>query len=393
MPRIKYTKAHKILNSRGEEAIRVEMGDAEGNIVFASAPKGVSAGSHEAVSLPAEEAIRAIEEVVTGEIADSSFEALSDFDEYLVDLDGTADKSRLGSNSTLSLSIAMGRLLALSNREPLWSLLKNEYGLMASPRFPKLFVNLIEGGVHAESGLQFQEYLAIVSVDDIGEATDVARRLYSKLKAYLKEDYGGVSTRVGDEGGFAPAMTDDFEPLRLITRTISALHLEDSVHLGIDAAGNEVTHGKSELDAIYSSMASDYGLQYLEDPYGENDFVSYAQLMRQLARFGTFVCGDDLTVTNLSRIKTAAREQAVNSVIIKPNQIGTLTEAMAAVKLVKSLGWQPVASHRGGETNDDFIADFAFASGCYGIKLGSPARGERVAKYNRFTEIGRELEN
>ncbi len=386
--RITKLTARPELDSQGNWTVEASL-FCGGIAVRASIPKGESAGTHEARALPAEKAVRNILRIIAPRLKGMNPAEQEKIDALLLKLDGTKNKRRLGANAILAASIACARAGALAGNTPLWRHLRRIGGFKVPGRAPRLLVNLIEGGAHAGNGLDFQEYLVIPEGKSVREEVDIAVRLYHALRAYLVRVKGPSAAHAGDEGGFAPSFRDYREPFVVMRRVAQALGLERKIEFGLDAAASGIRRPPRELMARYARLIREFPLIYLEDPFGEDDFRNFATLNRG---WGGSVCitGDDLTTTNVSRMEKAAREEAVRGVIIKPNQIGTVTEAIQAVRLARTYGWMVIASHRGSETNDDFIADFAYGVGADGIKLGAPRRGERVAKYNRLLEIENE---
>ncbi len=379
-----------ILDCRGRPTLEAEAVLSDGFVVRASVPQGESRGGHEAYVVSPESGVRAIAKKIAPAFRKWRVWNQCAIDAKLCALDGTPDKRRLGGNVLLAVSIAMARAIAHGADIPLWRSLRRASRL-AVPRgdYPRLLVNLIEGGVHAENNLAFQEHLLIPRTRRIAEAVRIALRVEHALHAALRARGGSGIVPRGDEGGFAPRFKNNEEPLRFLATAIRVAGVEGRAGLGIDAAGNQVALSVRERMRWYALFRRKYGLCYLEDPFGEEDFARFRELS---ALFGAdvIVAGDDLTVTNLGRMARAAREGAVSGVIVKPNQIGTVSEAIEAVRFARREGWAVVASHRGSETNDDFIADFACAVGADGVKIGGPAHGERIAKYNRLLAIERE---
>jgi enolase len=244
--------------------------------------------------------------------------------------------------------------------------------------------------LHAGNNLPFQEYILIPKSNSPFESTNIIVSAYSNLREDLKRVYGPQATNVGDEGGFAPMLSDPISPYTLIENAVSNLGYKDIVEYGMDAAANNSGKSVSELFNIYEKMLNSHNIVYLEDPFSEKDEDSF-QRITALFRHKVMISGDDITVTDKKRISRLSQKGAISAVIIKPNQIGTISEAIEAVKEARKNNISVVVSHRSGETNDDFIADFAVGVGADGIKLGAPARGERVSKYNRLLEIEREF--
>lgn len=382
---INHLAARPILDSRGEWTIEVAMA-AGGRQVVASVPQGESRGSHEAVALPAGLAIKNIVEIVAPALVGNDFRDQDDLDTKLKELDGTATKERLGGNTLLGVSIAYARLAASAAGLPLWRHLRNLSGLKNDPPPPRLVSLMIEGGLHAAGGSPFQEYLVLPRAATVGESADIVVKLYAALRKIISERFGPAATRLGDEGAFAPPGTDPIAPFALIAAAEQVGGLTGKFEIGLDAAADNVSLDPEKLAALYEQMRENFPFRYLEDPFNENDPDRFASLLAELGE-GTMIVGDDLTVTNVKRMELAWMKKCVNAMIVKPNQIGTVTETLAAVRRAREYGWKVVVSHRGRETNDDFISDLAWGIGADGIKLGAPARGERTAKYNRLLEI------
>ncbi|MDO8471515.1 MAG: enolase C-terminal domain-like protein [bacterium] len=386
MSKIKACQSRKILDSRGDWTIESKVTLESGVSASASIPQGKSTGSREAMSLPAEQALVNVDTRINEVLKGMEVRDQGGVDRKMLELDGTQNKSNLGANSILSISIAVARVAALEDGLPLWSHLRNLYGNKIDNKTPRLFINCINGGVHAGSGLEIQEYVVVPKFDTVRESIEFGAEFYKKLKEILTEAFGPTAAEVGDEGGFAPHMTDNIAPLQYMKQALSELGAENKAELGIDAAASEIKRSSDELSKWYREMRDKYNLFYIEDPFGENNMDDFVTLARE---FGgrPMIIGDDLTTTDSKEIEKAVLAGAINGVIIKPNQIGTLTETFEAIRVARNNNLFVIISHRSGETNDDFIADLAWAVGADGIKLGAPARGERVAKYNRLLEI------
>ncbi len=388
--KIKTLKAHTELDSRGEWTIEVRLKLQNGIESVASVPQGKSRGSSEAVYVKPAIAIKNIEKIISPRLKGVHAGNQSLIDHTLIRLDGTKNKSKLGANATLGVSVATAKAAALAHKKPLWQYLAHLLNYKHKREdFPKLFINVINGGLHTKNNLDFQEYLIIPKPKTITESVKVGLILYKKLGEYLSKNFGKGSTGLGDEGGFAPNLANNLEPFHILKHVAKLAHLENKIQFGLDAAASNIRKSPAELNKLYAELKSRYKLHYLEDPFKENDFKNFARLNKNLGK-STLVCGDDLTTTNVALMKKAHAANAINSIIIKPNQIGTLTETLAAIDLARKWGWKVVISHRSGETEDDFIADLAYGSYAYGLKLGAPARGERIAKYNRLLEIDQE---
>jgi len=381
MAKISKIHGRKILNSRGDWTIEVTLKLSNGISVKTSVPEGASSGKAEAVFVSPEKAIQNLK-ILEKNLLGQDPGKQKKIDQKLVRLDGTKNKSHLGANAILGVSLAAARAAAADQKIPLWKHLLRISGLISKPRTPKLFINVINGGLHARNNLDFQEYLIIPKSQNIKTSIAIGTKIYQELKKYLENHFGLGSTGIGDEGGFAPKFKSNLEPFEILRKVVLKCGFNRKVLYGMDAAASNVKIGKDQLFKIYKNL----NLYYLEDPFRETDFGSFTKINQELGD-KTLICGDDLTATNLKLMEKARAENAINCIIIKPNQIGTLTETLEAVSYAKKWGWKVVVSHRSGETEDDFIADLAYAVGADGIKLGAPARGERIAKYNRLLEI------
>lgn len=402
-------KASEILDSRGNPTIEVyiESGNLKAN---AMVPSGASTGTHEALELRDKEmnrykglgvqiAVKNINEEIANNIIEKEFDQ-KELDDFLIKLDGTENKSRLGANAILGVSMAFARIGALSNEvelyEYLGSLINNVNFQIPQPMF-----NIINGGKHADSGLDIQEFmLAPVGFPSIAEKIQVGSEIIHTLKNILSKN--GQTVSVGDEGGFAPKLKSNEEALDLMVRAINEAGYDtNKVKIGMDCAassfydnakyklkigGQEMKLNSEELINWYEELVAKYPIILIEDGLAEDDWEGFTQMTKRLGN-KIKVVGDDLLVTNIKRIEEAIRTDAVNSVLIKLNQIGTVSETIDAIKMTKEKGWVPFVSHRSGETTDTFIADLAVGLFCPLIKSGSLVRGERVCKYNRLMEI------
>lgn len=389
--KIKKISARQILDSRGDWTVEADLELKSGIVARASVPQGKSVGAYEAATVPADKAVQAINKIISAAVTKREFTDQRELDEFLIKLDDTPAKTRFGANALLAVSMAFARGCAVESGVPLWQYLRKNFGIKNKPKkLPQLFINVINGGLHAGNNLLFQEYLVIPRAETFSEAVGLGRQVYFGLRQYLENNFGERDLNVGDEGGFAPNFSDELEPFVVLARVVRQLSLKEKIDFGADVAANNVHYDAKMLAEIYHDLRQGFGIIYMEDPFREDDLKNFSELTK---KFGdsVLVTGDDLTATNAARMEGARAAGAVNAVIIKPNQIGTVTEAWDAAALAKSWGWEVVASHRSGETNDDFIADFAVAVEAYGLKLGAPARGERTAKYNRLLEIEQEL--
>jgi enolase len=401
--KISSLNARPILDSRGQWTVEVSLTLQNGIRATASVPQGKSTGATEAHALPAAAAVRNINATIATRIIHKDFFDQAAVDEFLVRLDGTATKSRLGANAILAVSIAFLRATAHTKKLPLWKHIRDVYGVWVDPTatalHPRLFMNVVNGGLHAGNNLHFQEYLIIPKTRTFRESIDIGMAIYHALGTALVRVKGPGASNLGDEGGFAPNFKNDLEPFQMLRAVAKKLKLDKKIDFGLDAAATDVKGlTRTQLGNAYKKLIKEYEPLYIEDPFGENDFKNFAAITAaNIAANGTrgaksgsaklWIAGDDLTTTNTDRMELAHAKKSINAIIIKPNQIGTITETLNAVRLAREYRWAVVVSHRSGETNDDFIADFAYGVAADGFKLGAPARGERVAKYNRLLEI------
>lgn len=382
--------AYPILDSRGTWTVEVTLTLQNGAQGTASVPQGKSTGAAEARTVPAAAAVKNINTTIATRIIHKDFLDQAAVDEFLVRLDGTAGKSRLGANALLGVSIAFLRAVAEAKKIPLWKQVRNEYGIWVDPTAkalrPRLFMNVVNGGLHAGNDLHLQEYLVIPRARTFRESIDIGTAIYHALGAMLARKKGPGATNLGDEGGFAPDFRSDLEPFAMIRAAAKKLTLDKKIDLGFDAAATDIKGmTRVQLNNLYKKIIKEYAPLYIEDPFPENDVKNFTAFTA--ANTGRWVAGDDLTTTNTDRMEVAHAKKSINAIIVKPNQIGTITEALNAVRLARHYKWAVIVSHRSGETNDDFIADFAYGVAADGFKLGAPARGERIAKYNRLLAI------
>lgn len=408
MLRISTVRATEVLDSRGRPTVAVRVSTAGGITGQCLVPSGASTGRGEAVELrdgdPARFhglGVRRAVAAVNGEIAElltsRTWSDGHDLDHALIQLDGTPNKCRLGANAILGVSVAVTRLLAAACGTPLWSWLRPEG---VTPRMPVPHFNVLNGGAHAPNQLDFQEFMiAPFGAPDITEAVQAGVEIYTTLRTLLARR--GHYTGLGDEGGFAPDLTEPEEALGLLTEAIDdagyrtgpggvAIALDPAASGFRDADGSYriAGHRLSAADLVerYAAITKHYPVWSIEDGLGEDDEPGWRMLTERLGNQVQLV-GDDIFVTNPERIRWAAQAGIGTAALIKPNQIGTMTECLEAMAACRRLGYRQMVSHRSGETCDDLIADLAVGSGCGQLKAGAPARGERVAKYNRLLEI------
>lgn len=376
MPKVSELSARQVNDSRGEATIEVNLTLDDGNHGFATVPQGKSTGSHEAVSVPPAQAVGSTPEILAV-IKNTEFDQFT-LEQKLRNLDGTANKSNLGANTILGISVAFARAVASSQGLQLWEYLRQFYSGKLGEKAPRLYMNMIEGGLHAANNLRIQEYLVIPKQNSVTVALKSGKLFYKSLLQRF------ASAPIGDEGGFAPQFADDSEPLQALSEVAPAA--EGTFEFGIDAAGSNIRTDSHQLYQLYQEIARRFDLSYLEDPFGEESFELFANLRTY---FGPrpVIIGDDLTTTNLEQMRHAQQAGSIGGIIIKPNQIGTLGETLQAIKQAREWGWAVIVSHRSGETMDDFIADIAWAVMADGAKFGAPAPPERMVKYQRLAAI------
>lgn len=400
-------QAHEILDSRGRPTVTVTV--SLGALwATASAPSGASTGRKEAHERrdgdPARYSgagVLAAVGSVNGELRElllsRPWQSLAEIDAAMLALDGTPNRSRLGANAIVAVSMAVARLLAATGEVSLWTWLRLPDG---QPRLPVPHFNVLNGGAHARTGLAFQEFMvAPLRAGCMAEAVRCGAEIYAALRRLLDER--GHSVGLGDEGGFAPEVTEPEDALQLLLRAIEDAGYPaglDAVAIALDPAASQFRHedgryligghrySSSELVQRYVEMVRDFPIWSIEDGMGEDDEDGWRKLTEELGEHVQLV-GDDNLVTNPALIAGAADRGIGNAALIKLNQIGTVTETLEAIRVCRERGYQAMISHRSGETCDDFIADLAVGVGCGQIKAGAPARGERVAKYNRLMTI------
>ena len=387
-------------DSRGNDTIKVNVfsGNLEGSF---SVPAGASTGSNEAHELRdidggVQSAIDNVNNIIAPKLIGFDILNQKEIDRFLLKLDGTKNKDKLGANAILGVSIAAAKLGAKIMKMETFEYLRTLAEIKPSRRNPYLFINLLEGGKHAKNHLAFQEYHIVPETENIKEAIEASIKIQHKLKGILHTDLNQVHIVMGDEGGYAPEINDISKPLLLLRKAILECGLPFDVHLALDVAGSSFYQNgeyiiggenisKEKLLLMYKDLIKEFNLFAIEDPFGEKDFESFHILKNDHPQL--FVVGDDLTVTNNILLKEAIRMDCINAMIIKPNQIGTLSETLDTMQIARENNIELIVSHRGEETDDDFIADLAFAFSCFGLKAGSPQKPERMIKYNRLLEI------
>jgi enolase len=403
---IEHVHGRQILDSRGNPTVEVEVSLRSGAWGRAAVPSGASTGEHEARELRdggsqwGGKGVNKAVVFVNGPIADAvrghDAAVQDDLDQTLISLDGTPNKARLGANALLAVSLAAAHAAAAEERLPLWRYLGGE----AARVLPVPMLNVLNGGAHADNRVDFQEFMIVPGgAESFGEALRMAVEVFQHLKSTLRAR--GLSTAVGDEGGFAPDLESNEAALEILAAAISAAGYEPGgqVAIALDPATSEFYSEGSyvlehenrklnpgELAGYWAELSRRYPIVSLEDGMAENDWEGWKRLTQQLGQRLQLV-GDDLFVTSTARLKQGIEQGVANSILVKVNQIGTLTEALAAIRMAAEAGYTSVMSHRSGETEDVTIADLAVASGCGQIKTGAPSRTDRVAKYNQLLRI------
>lgn len=408
MPEITHVFAREILDSRGNPTVEAEVVLEDSSHGAAGVPSGASTGVHEAHELRdggdryqgkgVLEAVKHINEEIADRVAGMEAEDQRLIDTAMAELDGTENKSRLGANAILGVSIAVAKAAAEAAGLPL-------YRYIGGPNahlLPVPMMNIVNGGAHADSGVDVQEFMiAPIGAPTFAEALRTGAEVYHALKKVIKDK--GLSTGLGDEGGFAPSVGSTREALDLIVEAIKAAGYVpgEDVALALDVASSEFysdgvyhfeggKHSAEELTEVYAQLIEEYPIVSIEDPLQEDDWDGYVALTKRIGDKVQIV-GDDFFVTNPQRLRTGIEQGAANALLVKVNQIGTLSETFDAVDLAHRSGYRTMMSHRSGETEDTTIADLAVALGCGQIKTGAPARSERVAKYNQLLRIEQDL--
>ena len=400
MARITHIDAEEIQDSRGNPTLRVTVHAEAARGTF-SVPSGASTGSHEAKELRdadggMDRAIAGIKDMLAPALIGLNVDDQRTIDGRLLMQDGTTQKTRFGGNALLGISAACARAAAASQGLELYEYLRTLADITRSQAAPYLYMNYINGGKHAKSRVTFQEHMIVPLTENISEALDMARTFENALGGILFSTYGkDVAESMGDEGGFVLDESEPEKPFVLMDEALREAQLTGKVAFAIDAAatsfyrngtydvgGNSLS--SDELFSLYEELARKHALISIEDPFHEEDFDTFARLR---GKHMTRIVGDDLTVTNMSRLDMAIERESIDAVIIKPNQVGTLTETLDTMKRAREKNIDCIVSHRSGETDDDFIADLAFAFGCFGLKAGSLRKPERVLKYRRLQAI------
>lgn len=401
---IKKVFARQIFDSRGNPTVEVDIWSKD-NFVRASVPSGASTGVHEALELRdrtkhymglgVSKAVKNVNTKIAKKIVGLQPDQKL-IDQTLIDFDGTNNKSNLGANAILAVSMAACKLAAKEKNIPLHTHISKIS--KRKPCLPVPSMNVINGGVHAGNKLDFQEYMIIpVKARSFKEAMMINTEIYHNLKDVIKSKYGKDAINIGDEGGFAPHLNNNKEPFKILQKAIEKAGYTKKVKFAMDAAASEFYKNKkyffegrsispAKLSGVYENLTKDYPLISIEDPFDQDDFDSHSALLKKIKNRCQIV-GDDLLVTNPERVRVAVEKKAASALLLKINQIGTITEAIEAANIAFKAGWNVMVSHRSGETTDSFIASLVTGLGTGQIKSGAPCRGERLAKYNELLRI------
>lgn len=411
---VKDVKAREILDSRGNPTVEVDV-ITENGIFTSSVPSGASTGAYEACELRdggsrymgkgVLQAVNNVNTIIKEKILGADEKQQGEVDQMMIDLDGTENKTKLGANAILGVSLALMKAGAASKGIPLYEHLRQLSGtqelILPVPSF-----NVINGGAHAGNKLAFQEFMLMpTGAETFSEAMQIGAECYHNLAKVIKSKYGVDATNVGDEGGFAPNIQSNKEGVELLMEALEKAAYTDKVVISMDVASSEFYEdGKydlyskdpsnkgtmamngEELGQFYKELANEFPIVSIEDPFDQDDWESYMKLTPGVTK-NLQIVGDDLTVTNPKKIQEASDKEAANALLLKVNQIGSITESINAVNLAKSKGWGIMTSHRSGETEDNYIADIAVGLATGQIKTGAPCRSERLAKYNRILRI------
>jgi len=414
MAKIKNIQAREILDSRGNPTVECCLTLDDDSKATTSVPSGASVGKYEAIELRDQDAkrynglgvLKAVENInqtIASKLTGMEANQL-EIDKNLILLDGTKEKSKLGANSLLSVSQALCKAVAVSKKIPCFEHVSHLYGLAKNElKMPLLIANIINGGKHGAGNLDFQEFHIVPSSKKTySQALQMAEEIYQATKKVLIRHQAIHS--VGDEGGFAPNLFTNLDALEVLMEAAKETQyaLSQDVFLGLDVAANffyeknkykikdrTTPMGTNELVEFYRDLIRQYPLTTIEDPFYEDDWDGWIKLSQALET--TIIIGDDLLATNKERVQEAIKKKVCSAILVKPNQIGTIAETIEVIKIARQAGCKIIVSHRSGETNDDFIADFSVGVGADYTKFGAPVRGERVAKYNRLLEIEKQL--
>lgn len=411
MPTITHLHARQILDSRGNPTVEVDCSLDDGSFGRAAVPSGASTGSHEALELrdgdksiylgkSVTKAVGFVNREIASALAGMQVSDQRTIDQKLIDLDGTPNKARFGANAILGVSMAVARARAASDKKPLYVSLAEQFDVADATLLPVPLMNVLNGGAHADSGLSFQECMIVpVGFDRLSDALRAGAEIFHILKKILKDR--GFVTAVGDEGGFAPHLENGAAAFAILMEAIKESGYEGKVKLAIDCAASEfykdgvyTLDGKqltsAELTQYYVDLVNQFPIVSIEDSHSEDDWEGFQTMVSSIGDRVQLV-GDDLLVTNTQRIQKALAQKAANAVLIKVNQIGTVSETVDAIQMAQKNGWNAISSHRSGETEDTFIAHLAVGLRTGQIKTGSLSRTDRICKYNELLRIEEEL--
>lgn len=412
--KIRDVKARMILDSRGNPTVQVRVVTEGMGVGVAAAPSGASTGIHEAVEVRdggkdfhgkgVSRAVENVNNIIAPAIRGMDSRYQSQIDYKMIEIDGTENKSRLGGNAIVATSLAVAKAAASTYEQPLYFYIGGRYANL----LPVPLLNIINGGAHAGNKLDFQEFMIVpAGLKTFREAMKAAVETYHELKRILKEKYGPSAINVGDEGGYAPPMEKTTEALDALIEAIKAAGYEPGkeIAIALDVASSQfydperkvymlegVPRSRDEMMEYYEKLIEEYPIVSIEDPLHEEDFEGFAELARKIGD-KVLIVGDDLFTTNPKRLRKGIELGAATAILVKVNQVGTLTETMEVITMSHLNGYKTIISHRSGETEDTSIADLAVGLRAGLIKTGAPARGERTAKYNRLLEIEEELDN
>ena len=408
MDQIQSIRAYQVLDSRGNPTIKVVV-KTEKYSGYAIVPSGASKGAHEAIELRdgkkeyggkgVEKPIHIINKLINKKLKGMKVTEQEAIDLALKRLDTTNNKSKLGANTLLGVSLAVSRAAAAVNEKELYEHIAELFGNKNYNVLPVPQANVINGGEHAGNYLKIQEFMLIPSgAKSFSEATRMISETYHVLRKIIDDKYGRAAVNVGDEGGFAPPIRTAEEALDLVSEAVNKAGYRRKIRLGLDIAASSIYYNNQYdvgvnftskgLIQYYERLLDKYDIKSIEDPFDQDDTHAWEEFMSTVAKRKKIqVVGDDLTVTNPNRVNNAIKNNLCNALILKVNQIGTLSEALKAARMAVEAGWQVIVSHRSGDTEDSYIADLAVGIGASQIKLGAPCRGERTAKYNRLLEI------
>lgn len=404
MSKIKSITAKEIKDSRGNPTIECFVETEKGEY-SACVPSGASTGVNEALELRDEDgkgvltAIKNVNEIIGPKLKGKDVVNQKEIDGIMISLDGTENKSKLGANAILSVSLAVARAGAVAKKVSLYKHIADLAGNNQEPKIPLAMFNILNGGRHAKNGLDIQEFMIVPCLpagrrkNTMQESLAICNSVFNNLRDLITKNFGSEHLELGDEGGFTPPVSSAEKALFLLK---GASEGHEDIKFALDSAASEFyENGKykiegsefarSQMIEFYKNLAKEFPIISFEDPFSEDDWEGFKEFTKEMQ--DKIIIGDDLTTTNIKTIKEAHNKSAINGVLIKLNQIGTLTETIEAIKMAKSFGWKIIVSHRSGETMDDFISDLAVGSGADFLKAGSPAKEERMVKYKRLIEI------